>query len=124
MTVSDTTDQENRDASVGLQKVGEKDPLTSMRPLVRARPPVAEGETRISSGFREQLGHATMVDETNLSRRYFLANPVRGDLIHTQRKNGHISPSDQRANAESRVLRLATVTITHLIGKNLVISCL
>jgi hypothetical protein len=46
-----------------------------------------------------------MVDETNLSRRDFLANPVRGDLIHAQRKNSQISPSDQRAKAESRALR-------------------
>lgn len=105
MTVSDTADQENRGTSVGLPKVGEKGPLTSLRALVRARPPIAEGETRISSRFREHLGHATMIDETNLSRRDFLANPVRGDLIHAQRKNGHISPSDQRANAESRALR-------------------
>ena len=46
-----------------------------------------------------------MIDETNMSRRDFLANPVRGDLIHAQRKNSHISPSDQRANAESQALR-------------------
>jgi hypothetical protein len=51
-----------------------------------------------------------MIDETDMSRRDFLANPVRGDLIHAQRKNSHISTSDQRAKAESRALRLSLLS--------------
>jgi hypothetical protein len=104
MTVSDTANQVPRRFS-WAQMACETALRTSTRPLVRARPPVAEWETWIASRFGEQLGHATMIDKTNLSRRDFLANPVRGDLIHAQRKNSQISPSNQRATAASRALR-------------------
>jgi len=91
-----------------------------MRALVRARPPVAERETRIASRFREQLWQATMIDETNLSGRDLLANPVRGDLIHEQGKRAISVSSNQRAKAG--LCAPSHDHNTHLVGENLVIS--
>ncbi len=60
--------------------------LTSTRPVVSTRPPVAEWVTRVASWFREQLWQATMIDESNLARGDLLADPVRGFLRYVRRK--------------------------------------
>jgi hypothetical protein len=94
--------------------------LTSPCPLVRTRPPIAERETRIPSRFREQLWQSTMINESNLPRRYLLAYPVCRDLYSQH----HLRQLHLRYSAQSHAHmyeRYMTV-LGHLVRKNLFVS--
>lgn len=56
-----------------------------------------------------------MIDETNLSGRDLLANPVRGDLVHAQGKDRHISLFESTRKSRVTVFApLVTITIPTL----------